>query len=114
MWAGIPAVSFFLACFISENWLKAQQHETVPDAVPVAVPESVPVTVPTVSRRHALKSAPDSAPDNDIPKRLFAADIRHGELPRIREIKARAKCGTPRAQEIRGQLTRLLTAEATG
>jgi len=24
VWAGIPAVSFFLACFILENWIKAQ------------------------------------------------------------------------------------------
>lgn len=32
VWAGIPAVSFFLACFILENWLKAQAGVKNPEA----------------------------------------------------------------------------------
>jgi hypothetical protein len=42
---------------------------------------------------------------------LFAAEMEAGELPSIRAIKARAQCGTPRAQEIRDQLAQLLEAQ---
>jgi hypothetical protein len=44
------------------------------------------------------------------PERIFADEISGGELPSIRSIKARARCGTPRAQEIRDSLTALLQA----
>jgi hypothetical protein len=41
-WAGIPAVSFFLACFILENWIKVQSsaaHEPRSEAVSESAPD---------------------------------------------------------------------------
>lgn len=87
VWAGIPAVSFFVACFILENWLKAQAKAgtttTVPEAIeavtsgdapaiePGNVDAGVPVdaavdvpasTVPTVPADTALTVTSQRAP----------------------------------------------------
>ena len=42
------------------------------------------------------------------PEKLFAAEINAGTLPSVRQIKARAKVGTPKAQEIRDSLAAIL------
>lgn len=75
-WAGIPAVSFFLACFILENWIKAQgkaaaHPQDVPEAksaVPGDIqenvsPESVsaPTGVPAAAVTIAAVDAPRGA-----------------------------------------------------
>ena len=94
-------------------------HEDVPSVVPVDVPEVEPVavtasTVPPApvatartvassrARRHALGRA------SKAPERIFAAEIERGELPSLRTIKTRAKCGTDRARTIRDQLAAVL------
>jgi hypothetical protein len=102
VWAGIPAVSFFLATFLLERWLKAQARRTAP--VPVIVPE-VTETVTGIPHQRAPRHALSTTAET-----LFAAEIKRGELPGIRAIKTRARCGTPRAQEIRAQLARTLQA----
>lgn len=131
VWAGIPAVSFFLACFILENWLKAQTRGeatiptrdearlTVADGVPVDTPlittgdvpegEAYPVSarrVRTVTSGTGRGRASSRTPKS--PERVFAAEISRGELPSLRAIKSRAKCGTPRATEIREHLAVIL------
>ena len=42
------------------------------------------------------------------PERVFAAELEQGELPSLRAIKSRAKCGTDRARAIREQLSEIL------
>jgi hypothetical protein len=69
VWAGIPALSFFLATFILERWLKSQaagdllgDHqaaETVSTAIPTT-PTTVPETV-----ADALPGAPEDTPAAD-------------------------------------------------
>jgi hypothetical protein len=122
-WAGIPAVSFFLASFILENWLKSQARAavtipapddtvlTVADAVPVIGPVDVPVDdVPPVPARRVRAVAANRARRRRAQslERVFAAEIERGELPSIREVKRRARCGTPRAGEIRDSLAAIL------
>jgi hypothetical protein len=42
------------------------------------------------------------------PERVFAAELAVGTLPSLRQIKARAKCGTDRARVVRDQLAQVL------
>ena len=92
---------------------------TVPSAVPVDVPEIAPVAVPvdgvppapvTVPRTVASGRARGRASKRKqtSPERVFAAEIERGELPSLRAIKTRAKCGTGRARVIRDQLSEVL------
>jgi hypothetical protein len=39
---------------------------------------------------------------------LFAADIERGELPSLRAVKTRAKCGTDKARVIRDELAAII------
>jgi hypothetical protein len=39
---------------------------------------------------------------------VFSAEISRGELPSLREIKTRARCGTDRARVIRDELAGIL------
>jgi hypothetical protein len=43
---------------------------------------------------------------------VFAAEIKRGELPSLREVKRRAACGTPRARAILAELTELVQEKA--
>jgi hypothetical protein len=95
IWAGIPAVSFFTACFILERWLAKQARSIVPEAVPAMVPETVPAVLPVRAPRRASEV-------------IFAAEISRRELPTLREVKTRARCGTDRARIIRDQLAQLM------
>ena len=77
----------------------------------VSVPAVLVPTVPedsgrTVASRRAPRRAPVSK--SKTPERVFAAEIERGELPSLRAIKARAKCGTDRARVIRDQLAQVL------
>lgn len=94
-------------------------HENVPSAVPVDVPVIDPVTVPadgvpptpvTVPRTVASGRARGRASGraSKTPERIFADEISRGELPSLRAIKTRAKCGTDRARAIREQLAEVL------
>jgi hypothetical protein len=74
---------------------------TVSESVPVPLPETVPLAVP--ARRAPAAKAKS-------PTRVFAAEIERGEIPSLRAIKARAKCGTDRARVIRDQLAQALQA----
>lgn len=166
VWAGIPAVSFALACFIFERWLQSQHtkpgdspaHVAVPVTVPVAalvpdtvatasvtdltnalnvdvlddippVPEylaaqkpvrvpdtPVPVTFqapPAVTEHVPVKHTNGQAKHVSVPddeagtlRDVFAEELSTGTVPGIREIKARARVGTPRAQQIQRLLSR--------
>lgn len=95
----------------------------LPASVPMGVPADVPVDapvitpvgvstagIPPVSARRVRTVAPKRASGraSKSPARVFAAEIEAGELPSIRAIKSRAKCGTPRATEIREHLAAIL------
>jgi hypothetical protein len=134
VWAGIPALSFFLATFILERWLKSQAQvaaaipsadeaaETVASVaadVPEAVPDIEPVgTVPpvpaSVPRTVASVRAPGRAPVGKAksPERVFAAEISRGELPSLRAVKAGMRVGTDRAREIQSEVRALLEVNA--
>jgi hypothetical protein len=92
---------------------------TVPSAVPSAVPGDVPVIepvnvsaggVPPASARRAqtVTAGRSRGRAAKAPERIFAAEIERGELPSLRVIKVRAKCGTDRARVIRDALAEIL------
>lgn len=48
-----------------------------------------------------------ASPHSNTPK-ITAAEVSRGELPSLREIKTRARCGTDRARVIRDELAEIL------
>jgi hypothetical protein len=129
VWAGIPALSFFLATFIFERWLKGQgnpvaypvrAHESAPEPLPVPVPESAPegtpVSAPRSAPRSARKSAPGVKPKSAVkrtvkavdPVDLYAAELAAGEVPSLRRIRADMHVGQDKAKTIQGELSALL------
>jgi hypothetical protein len=133
-WAGIPAVSFFLATFILENWLKAQAKHGAPEVRPEAAPETAPVddpgivpsepeSAPTGALRSASKPVPVGAPKSaakpklkTVPKRVkastpeivYAADLAAGQVPSLRRIRADLHVGQDKARTIQAGLAELL------
>jgi hypothetical protein len=91
--------------------------DTVPGGVSGSVPGSVPVDgvshvpVPRV-RTVAAKRSPGRARVNKarVPEKIFSAEIERGELPSLREVMRRARCGADRARTIRDELSRGLEA----
>lgn len=100
--------------------------ETVTDAVPMDVPADVPeialvdVRVDEVSTPAA--SVPETVPAKRAPRRptagkpksperIFATELAGGELPSLRAIKTRAKCGTDKARIIRDELAQIMEAQ---
>ena len=82
-WAGIPAVSFFLACFILQNWLKAQSKAAVhpqdaPEANPAAVTGDVqgPTSAEPVSATADVAAEAVSVVAMDSPPGATAAAVR--------------------------------------
>jgi hypothetical protein len=61
VWAGIPAVSFALASFILENWLKGQAK--APVTAPLEASEDAPVTAPIEAPSDAPEGEPGSVPE---------------------------------------------------
>jgi hypothetical protein len=57
VWAGIPAVSFFAACYLLENWLKSHASASAADAAPVPVAIEHAVTVAPVPTAPATATA---------------------------------------------------------
>jgi hypothetical protein len=96
-WARIPAVSFFLACFILENWLKAQA-KGAPEVRPGTVPEITPSTSKPVPKR-ASKRAPAD---------LYAADLAAGHVPSQRRIRADLRVRQDKAKSVQAELSALL------
>jgi len=102
--------------------------EDVPGDAPKDVPADVPETAPVVEPVEVVHTPPATllrtVPSTRAPRRasvsksraaekVFAAEIERGELPSLRQIKTRARCGTDRARAIRDDLARLLAqAEA--
>ena len=90
--------------------------EDVPETAPVVEPVEVVHTPPatllrTVPSTRAPRRA--SVSKSRAAEKVFAAEIERGELPSLRQIKTRARCGTDRARAIRDDLARLLAqAEA--
>ena len=87
----------------------------VPVAVPVAIPVIDPVIVPAddvhhVPARRAQTAAPARARGRALGRKpasaetVFRGELAAGELPSLRVIKARMRCGTDRARVIRNQL----------
>lgn len=94
---------------------------TVATPVPTDVPMDVPViepgavtasTVPTAPARRAQTVASGRARGRasgrraqaPAPERVFAAELERGEMPSLREVKRRARCGTDRAKVILADL----------
>ena len=90
-------------------------HGTVSGDVPVIarvdVHEDRAATAPAATVKAATSGRlprRSSGRTSRTPERIFAAEISRGELPSVRQIKARAKVGTPKAQEIRATLAAIL------
>jgi hypothetical protein len=92
----------------------------VPADVPSAVPGDVPVVEPVAVTASTVSPAPATVPRTvsamrargrarkQSPEHVFSAEIERGELPSLREIKAKLHVGTDRARVIRGQLSEIL------
>jgi hypothetical protein len=124
VWAGIPAVSFALASFILEHWLKGQAAGT-PVSAPQAAPESIATMTPE-STPESTRSAPEGAPVRAVkstakagnsrsrqpkpgaPETVYADALAKGELPSIRAIRRDMRVGDVKAKAIRGQLEEAL------
>jgi hypothetical protein len=131
IWACIPAVSFAVASFILERWIKAQASasKTAADTAQDA-PESE-----TVADAPEVPDAPESEESQDAPKTetvtpparpkrrrgmtpeqleeaacKFAAEIAAGECPSQRQIQTRVHVGRPRAKQIEAHLSALIDA----
>jgi hypothetical protein len=130
-WAGIPAVSFFLACYILENWIMVQAKRSAAAPEPFSgtehesalLSESAPVSSqPAPLLVSAPRSAPEAAPRakaKSAPKRTskrlevdpaasYAADLARGEVPSLRRIRADMHVGADKAKIIQTDLTALL------
>jgi hypothetical protein len=129
-----PGAAFILASEILLGQMRRSRTIPAHDEAPGTVAESVPVdvagvpaTVPEVEHVSVLaglvstvpedsgktvasRRAPQRAPKGSAraPERVFAAEIERGELPSLRAIKSRARCGTDRARVIRDQLAQVL------
>lgn len=117
VWAGIPALSFALATFIFERWLKSQATDTVTafvsDAPAAFVPAHAPaLDAPAVSVADAPIPDAPSVPRADAPRSAtgrtprahYRDALSRGELPSIRAIQRDFKVGAPRARAIRAEL----------
>jgi hypothetical protein len=87
----------------------ADVPETTPAAEPVGTVYPVPAPVPPTVAARAPRRAP--AGKSSLPEKVFAAEVGRGELPSLRAIKQRARCGTDRARAIRDDLARLIEEE---
>jgi hypothetical protein len=128
-WAGIPALSFALACFIFERWLKAQgkagDAPTVTTASETAsVPDapSAPADAPVLGAPSALvpdagyasgmgaASAPSANALKSVsgrtPRTHYRDVLAAGELPSVRAIQRDFKVGAPKARAIREDLAK--------
>jgi hypothetical protein len=112
IWAGIPAVSFSLATFMLERWLKAQAgakpvSESVPasasEPVPASAPAGAPVKPVRATPKRAAKPAPGKA-GTAAPEVHFRDVLAAGELPSVRRIRRELQMGQPKAQEVQAAL----------
>jgi hypothetical protein len=127
-WAGIPALSFFLATFILERWIKNGRHssaepETVPEVnlagdpetvtdAPGSVPAAVPVPVTVSAPQSAPRTRPQTAPGRPrkaAPEVLYASDLASGQVPSQRRIRSDLGVGQPKAKSIQEELAAALS-----
>lgn len=108
-WAGIPAVSFALSCFILERWLLHQAKTEVRVPAPARVPKAAPVVVTPP------EPAPSPAVDGlDLKRaaRVFAAEIERGHVPGLNAIRTAMKpCGPAKARDYQAYLSTLVPTE---
>jgi hypothetical protein len=84
VWAGIPALSFFLATFIFEHWLKGQAKTvTAATATPAATPVSATAEVLDVSP----EATADTAPETPVKATVKAPETRQ-PVSRPRDIES--------------------------
>jgi hypothetical protein len=123
VWAGVPAGSFFLACFLLERWLKAQASHagTAGTAVPAAVPdpqpepEAAPEPPSADAEFNRLLEwlTSDGNAVSDVPElhqeaaAMFAADLSAGRLPGIRAIREGLRVGQDKATQVQAYLRTL-------
>lgn len=106
VWAGIPAVSFFLACFILENWLKTQAK--APVTAPVVAPSttvSATITAPDGASGTAATDASEPRPDGEPERAADAtgtANPRSNQMRRPNDLERRAKRVLARRPDITG------------
>lgn len=133
-----PAIAFIISTEILVGQMRRARGiptreagaGTVADGVPHGVPGDVPVIepmpVPEIASVAVTASTVPPAPGGvprtvatgrargraqaRAPEKVFAAEISRGELPSLRAIKSRARCGTDRARVIRDHLSELLPA----
>jgi hypothetical protein len=87
IWAGVPALSFFLATFILERWLQGQAK--APSGAPLETTEGAPVTAPI----GAPESEPQSEPE---------ANPRANQARRPNDLERRAKRVLARRPDMTG------------
>jgi Protein of unknown function (DUF2637) len=116
-----PGLAFVLTVEILLGSLRRSQEapasgdETVPRAVPEAA-QAVPTGAPAAARRPSralpVKASPRRG-DIPAPAEVFAAELEAGQLPTVREIKRRARCGQDTASRIKSELAALIQTPAT-
>jgi len=91
----------------------------VPVDVPVVAAVDVPSGTPSPARAATVKAvaskrAPRRASGRGAksPERIFAKDVERGELPSLREVKRRARCGTDTARAHLEALQDAIAAQA--
>lgn len=114
IWAGVPALSFFIATFILERWLQGQakaKPESVSAPIVMDASESVTAVTPESSPVRAVKSTPRQ-PKAATPESAYAALLARGELPSIRAIRRDMHVGDVKAKAIHAQLAAAMDAAA--
>ena len=121
IWAGVPALSFFIATFILERWLQGQAKAKPESALaPIVMDASESVTAVTPKSPsgstgrvpvRAIKSAP-TRPRAATPESAYAALLARGELPSLRAIRRDMHVGDVKAKAIREQLAAAMNAAA--
>jgi Protein of unknown function (DUF2637) len=84
-----------------------------PSRAPEGGQEAVPASQPPARTRPAspaLPSARSRARRVRAPEHVFAAELEAGQLPGVRAIKHRMRCGQDKATRIRGELAALMSA----
>jgi hypothetical protein len=103
IWAGIPAVSFSLATFMLERWLKAQAGaKPVSESVPASAPEPLSTGTPAGVPVKPAKAVPGRAKPvpgkagTAAPEVHFRDVLAAGELPSVRRIRRELQMGQPK------------------
>lgn len=103
--SGWPAVAFIGCTEMAVGAIRRTRP------APAAVPASAPVPAPEVQPAPAADSpVPAGSNGHEPAARVFAAELAAGDVPSIRQIRARMHVGQPRAKQIQAQLEALTPA----